>query len=204
MDDTIWTVVTSTTTRFKRCWMLGIDVCSHPVQFLGQWWLLRSFLCHSIVCRVITPHISFSLSSIVEVIAKPVKSEYGCSGALQRRNPCVKPASGLTIYGNMCLPEQKQIVSGSLPRSFLVYSEDLSKIRFDNPIQGLRLWLAIEVRYHYDCYVSLLFEYNHRFATLIRTHWIHRLQRWWQNWTSLSLFCIVLLLQAMLLQWWLI
>ena len=129
---------------------------------------------------------------------------YGCSGALQRRNPCVKPASDLTIYGNMCLLEQKQIVSRSLPRSFLVYSEDLSKIRFDNPIQGLRLWLAIEVRYHYDCYVSLLFEYNHRFATLIRTHWIHRLQRWWQNWTSLSLFCIVLLLQAMLLQWWLI
>jgi len=126
---------------------------------------------------------------------------YGCSGALQRRNPCVKPASDLTIYGNMYLLEQKQIVSGSLPRSFLVYSEDLSKIRFDNPIQGLRLWLVIKVRYHYDCYVSLLFKYNRRFATLIWTHWIHRLQRWWQNWTSFSPFCIVLLLQAMLLQW---
>jgi len=53
---------------------------------------------------------------------------YGCSGALQRRNSCVKPASGLTIYGNMCLPEEKQIVSWSLPRSLLINSEDVSKI----------------------------------------------------------------------------
>ena len=78
------------------------------------------------------------------------------------------------------------------------------EVKFDNAIQGLQLWLVIEVRYHHDCYVGLLFEHNCRFTTLIRTPWIHRLQRWWQNWTSYSLFCIVPLLQVMLLEWWLI
>jgi len=106
---------------------------------------------------------------------------YGCSGVLQRRNPCVKQASGLMIYGNMYLPEQKQIVSESLPRS-LQLIQGISanfEVKFDNPIQGLQLWLVIEVRYHYDCYVSLLFEHNRRFATLIWTPWIHRSKRWW-------------------------
>ena len=49
------------------------------------------------------------------------------------------------------------------------------EVKFDNPIQGLQLWLVIEVRYHYDCYLP--FEHNRRFATLIRTYWIQRSQR---------------------------
>jgi len=73
------------------------------------------------------------------------------------------------IYGNMYLPEQKQIVSESLPRSLqLIQGTSANfEVKFDDPIQGLQLWLVIEVCYHYDCYVSLLFEHNCRFATLI-------------------------------------
>ena len=75
------------------------------------------------------------------------------------------------------------------------------KVEFDNPIQGLQLWLVIEVRYQYYCYVVSSSKYNCRVTSLIWTRWIHRSRKWSWNWTSYSLFYIVLLLQAMLLEW---
>jgi len=41
------------------------------------------------------------------------------------------------------------------------------EVKFDNPIQGLQLWLVAEARYHYRCYVDFVFKYNVRVATLI-------------------------------------
>ena len=41
------------------------------------------------------------------------------------------------------------------------------EVKFDDPIQGLQLWLAIKVRYHHRCYAYFHFKYNGRFVMLI-------------------------------------
>jgi len=46
---------------------------------------------------------------------------------VQRRDPCLISSS--TTYGNTCLLEQEKIVREFLPRSLLIYSEDLSKFQ---------------------------------------------------------------------------
>ena len=119
---------------------------------------------------------------------------------LQRRNSYVELISSSTTYRSTCHLGQEQIVDISLLQSLLIdrNSVDL-EVKFDNLIQGLQLWLVIEVSYHYHCYVDFLFKYNVRVATLIWTHLIHRSRSLWSNWTICSLFCIVLVLQTMLL-----
>ena len=40
------------------------------------------------------------------------------------------------------------------------------KVEFDNLIQGLQLWLVIEVRYHYCCHADSLYKYDGRITAL--------------------------------------
>ena len=117
---------------------------------------------------------------------------------------CVKLASSSTIYGNIWHPKRRQKgnVSKSLRGNLSWFTQSTSvnlKVEFDNPIQGLQLWVVSEVCHVDYCHVDPLFKSNCRFTALIWTPWMNESNMRWWNWTSSGLFWVVLVAQVMLL-----